>query len=209
MTRIFLDTREIASPVELSSLEEILKYVEDKHLAPDCVIRQIRLDGLSLDANSLRLGFPESVREISHREKVEITTGTVKEIAFDSIAEALAYLDRVETLIPSLAEGFQVSPGPEAYEKLRQLYEGFYWLNLLLEKLRARFGVDFEAGRIKNATVREHLEKFAAVLRQLIESQEKGDFVLLSDLLQYEICPLIPVWKGMFGILSERVESAD
>jgi hypothetical protein len=208
MPRIFLDTREIASPVELSSLNEILKYVEDKHLPPDCVIRQIRLDGLPLDADSLRAESPESAWEIGNRQKVEIVTGTVNEIAFDSIAEALAYLDRIETLIPSLAESFQTSPGPEAYERLRQLYEGFYWLNLLLEKLQAKFGVNLEEIRIKQLPAREHFHKFASILRQLIGSQEQRDFVLISDLLQYEIYPLIPVWKEMFEVLSERVESA-
>lgn len=207
MTRIFLDTREIASPVDLSSLEEILKYVEDKHLAPDCVIRQIRLDGLPLDGDSLRAESPTSIQEISKREKVEITTGTVKEIALDSIAEALAYLDRVEALIPSLAESFQVSPGSDAYMKLRQLYDGFYWLNVLLEKIQARFGVNLELARIQGVSAREHLEKFASILKQLIGAQEQSDFVLISDLLGYEVYPVIPAWKEMFGILSEKVES--
>jgi hypothetical protein len=208
MTRIFLDTREIASPVELSSLSEILRYIEDSHLSPNSVIRQIKLDGLPLDADSLRAEFPESVQAIGNRKKVEIVTGTVNEIAFDSIAEALAYLDRIETLIPSLAESFQSSPGPEAYEKLRQFYEGFYWLNLLLEKLQARFGVNLEEVPIRQLPGREHLQKFASILRQLIGSQEQRDFVLISDLLQYEIDPLIPIWKEMFGILSEKVELA-
>ena len=194
--------------MELSSLNEILRYIEDSHLSPDSVIRQIRLDGLPLDADTLRAEFPKSVQDIGNRDKVEIVTGTVSEIAFDSIAEALAYLDRIETLIPSLAESFQTSPGPEVYERLRQLYEGFYWLNLLLEKLQARFGVNLEEVRIRQLPGREHLKKFSSILKQLIGSQEQRDFVLISDLLQYEVHPLVPVWKEMFGVLSEKVELA-
>jgi hypothetical protein len=205
MTRIYLDEREIASPLELSSLDQIVKYVEDKHLSPDCVIRQIKLDGLPLTADDSPEGFSESVREVGNREKVEIFTGTVTEIAVDSIAEALAYLDRVERLTPSLAESFQISPGQEAYENLRQLYQGFYWLNLLLEKLQAKFDVSLEDIQIKEVPVREHLLKFVSILKKLIGSQEQRDFVLIADLLQYEICPLIPVWKEMFGIISKKV----
>jgi hypothetical protein len=208
MTRIYLNEKEIASPLELSSLDQILKYVEDKHLAPDCVIRQIKLDGLPLAADDSPEKFSQSVREIGNREKVEIFTGTMTEIAVDSIAESLAYLDRIERLTPSLAESFQISPGPEAYENLRRFYQGFYWLNLLLEKLQAKFGINLEDIRIKGVPVREYLQKFVSVLKQLIESQEQRDFVLISDLLQYEIYPLIPVWKEMFGIISEKVQSA-
>jgi len=208
MTRIYLDEREIASPLELSSLDQILKYVEEKHLPPDCVIRQIKLDGLHLNANESSEEFSRSVQEIGNREKIEILTGNVTEIAVESIAESLSYLDRIEKLTPSLAVSFQVSPGPETYEKLRQLYQGFYWLNLLLEKLEAKFRLNFEDIRIKEAPVREHLQKFISILKQLIASQEQRDFFLISDLLQYEIYPLIPVWKEMFGIILEKMQSA-
>jgi hypothetical protein len=208
MTRIFLDEREIASPLELTSLDGILKYIEDTHLSSDSVIRQIKLDGLPLLLDYSRKDFAESVWEIGDREKIEIFTGSVTEIASDSIAESLAYLDQVEKLTPSLAESFQISPGPEAHDNLRHLYEGFYCLSLLLEKLRARFDLDLENVRIRDVSVREHLQKFASVLKELIGSQEQRDFVLISDLLQYEIYPLIPVWREMFGVVAEKVRPA-
>jgi hypothetical protein len=205
MTRIFLDEREIASPGELSSLNQILKYVEDTHLSSDSVIRNIKLDGLPMVSDDWRKGFPESVREIGKREKIEIFTGSVLAIALESIDESMAYLDRIERLTPSLAESFQISPGPEAYENLRHLYEGFYCLNTLLEKLQARFDLKIEDIPIGEIPVRQHIQKFASVLTELIQSQEQRDFVLMSDLLQYEIYPLIPVWKEMFGICLRKL----
>jgi hypothetical protein len=205
MTRIFLDDKEIASPRELSSLDQILKYIEDTHLSSDCVIRNIKLDGLPLVVDDWHKEFPESVREIGNREKIEILTGSVIEIAVESITESMAYLDRIERLTPSLAESFQISPGPEAYENLRHLYEGFYCLNTLLEKLQARFDLKIEDIPISKIPVRQHLQKFASILKELIQSQEQRDFVLMSDLLQYEIYPLIPVWKEMFGICFKKL----
>jgi hypothetical protein len=66
------------------------------------------------------------------------------EIALDSIGQAGEYLDRVEAAIPSLSTAFQTAPSPEAFQHLRQLYEGFYWLNLLLDKLKANFHMNFD-----------------------------------------------------------------
>ncbi|MCK7492399.1 MAG: hypothetical protein MZW92_12930 [Comamonadaceae bacterium] len=39
----------------------------------------------------------------------------------------------------------------------------------------------------------------------MIESHQRSDFNLISDLLEYEVLPYIPAWKEIFGILSQRV----
>ena len=45
-------------------------------------------------------------------------------------------------------------------------------------------------------------------MKQLVQSQEKGDLVLISDLLEFEILPMIAVWKEMFLIIQEKVRAA-
>jgi hypothetical protein len=206
MTRFFLDSQEISLPFDASSINQILKHVEDFHLSPNTVVRQIQVDGLPLLVDSGETG--DLLCQIENRDKVEIFTGTIAEIAFDSIGQACEYLDRVEAAIPSLSMAFQSLPGPEDFQHLRQLYEGFYWLNLLLDKLKTNFHMNYDDALVQGIPAREHQQKFIAVLKQLIESQERSDFGLISDLLQYEILPLVPVWRELFGIVSEKVNVA-
>jgi hypothetical protein len=104
--------------------------------------------------------------------------------------------------------GFQMTPGPESFESLRQLYEGFYWLNLLLDKLAASFEIDLSDVLIQETPAREHHQKFITILKQLIDSHERGDLILISDILEYEILPLVPIWKEMFGIILKKVSVA-
>jgi len=205
MTRFFVNDREIPPPLNAASLEQVLKYVEDAHLPPDSLIRHIQIDGLPFVPNVSPKDQSEMLSEIPKRGKVEIFTGTIAEIARHSITEALAYLDRIEALTPSLAESFRVSPSVESFRDLRQLNEGFYWLNLLLDKLKTNYRVDLKEIRIQEATAQEYCHRFVSILKQLVESQEKRDFVLISDLLEYEILPLVQVWKELFGVISERV----
>jgi hypothetical protein len=206
MTRYFLDSQEIAIPFDAFSIDQIVKHVETYHLSPNSVVRQVQIDGLPLvpdpkEQFNLRC-------EMEKRDRVEIITGTVREVAIDSITEALDYLDRAESAIPSLSNTFQTSPSPETFQNLRQLSEGLYWLNLLLDKLKASFQISFEGVLVQGMLASEHHQKFITILKQLIESQERRDFVLISDLLQYEICPLVPVWREMFQIASEKVNAA-
>ncbi len=204
MTKFYINEREIAPPLDVSSLDKALKEIEDAHLTSNSVVRQIQVDGVPVAPDDFPKIPSEMLQHLENREKIEIYTGTLAEIAHDSIAEALEYLDRIETATPSLASGFQISPGPESFENLRQLYEGLYWLNLLMDKLEASFHINFNDVRIQDVPASEHHQKFISVLKQMIDSHERGDFILIADLLEYEILPLVPIWREMFKIILEK-----
>ena len=205
MTRFFLDNKEISPPLDAASLAQILKHVEDAYLPANSVVRKIQIDGRPLMAESFSESQPEMLSQILNREQVEIFTATLSEIANDSIAEARSYLDRIEAAIPSLAESFRISPDPEAFRNLRQLCEGFYWLNILLDKLKTNFQLQFENMPIQGISAAEYHQRFISILHQLVESQQTGDFVLISDLLEYEILPLVPIWKEMLGAVLAKM----
>jgi hypothetical protein len=205
MARFYINQREFAPPLEASSLDQILKYAEQSHIPPNSVIRQIHIDGIPMMPDSSPGDQSGVLSQLQSRDKVEIFTGTLEEIARDSITEAIDYLARIEAETPSLAMGFQVSPGSESFESLRQLYEGLYWLNVLLGKLEACFREPLKDVLIQGVPAQEHHQKFISILKQLIESHEKGDLVLISDTLEFEILPLVPVWKEMFSIILNKV----
>jgi hypothetical protein len=203
MTRIFINEREIPSPPpSLTSLDAILKHIEQSYLAPKDVIRQIQVDGLPLLVDDSGTVPSNLIQGIEKRERVEITTGTLQEIARDSVREAISYLDRIETVIPSVASSFRVFPGPEAFADLKELCSGFYWLNVLLARLRECYK------SLLGVPLPEQHQRFISVLQQLVNSQENDDFVLIADLLEYEVLPFIPVWKEIFVDIARKMEAA-
>jgi hypothetical protein len=206
MTKFYVNEREIAPPLDVSSLDKVLKQIEEDHLPPNSVVRKIQIDGIPLMSDDIPVNSSGLLQSLQVQEKVEIYTGTLAEIARDSISEALDYLDRIEAATPSLASGFQTYPGPESFEGLRQLYEGLYWLNLLMDKLETGLKISLQNILINNVPAREHHQKFIAVLKQMIDSQEKGDFILIADLLVYEILPLVPIWREMFTVILKKVD---
>ena len=205
MTRFFINDKEIAPPLDVSSLDQIIKQVEAAHLLPNTVVRKIHIDGLPLLPQGESDSPSELLEQMEKREKIEIYTGTLAEIANDSIEEAFAYLNRIEAATPSLAESIRFCPNAETFDNLRQLCEGFYWLNLLMDKLQANFQVHLENMMVRGVPAAEHQQKFISVLKQLVESQEAGNFVLIADLLEYEFLPLVTVWREMLGIISSRM----
>ena len=190
-------------PPGIQFLDQVIKHIEVNELPPCTLIRQVHVDGEPVVSQATDGNGNQFPSWISVREKVEIFTGTVAEVAGEATQEALFYLDRVEAITPSLASSFQVSPGPEAFEQLKQLYQGFYWLNLLSQRVGAITGFDPETRFLPETTASEYHRKFVSILKRLVEAQETEDFSLISGLLEYEILPLIPDWKALFRTLNE------
>jgi hypothetical protein len=200
MTKLYVNNQEIAPPPpSISSLEQIIKHVEDNLLPPNAVIKQVNLDGSPIDASASQNDPALLLGDLTQREKIEIFTCTLKEIALDSIREASSYLERAETLTPSIASSFRDFPGPEAFETLKQLYDGFYWLTMLLDRLELVFKIDLDGTVVSGTSIREYHQKFLSILKQLVTAQEQEDFILIGDLLEFELIPIIPVWKSLFA----------
>jgi hypothetical protein len=206
MTRIFVDNREIESPKDYSSMSQILKYVEDSHLAQNSAVWQIQVNGLPLIPNSFSKNRDRTaLGPMNDSDKVEIVTGTLAEIARHAVSEALDYIDFIESAIPSLVRSFRTNPPPESFKKLPDLYEGLYWWNLLLDKLKADFLNQSEDVALWKDSESDYYQKLVSILKRLIESQEKECFVRIANLLEREIIPLIPIWRGMLGAVAQRV----
>jgi hypothetical protein len=129
----------------------------------------------------------------------------LREVVCNTVAGALHYLDQVESIIPSLAVDFQDTPGLEAFQNLLQLYEGLHCITLLVDMLTGSFCVNLEGVFIQGVSVSEHRRRFISVLKRLIDSQAKKDFVHIPELLQVEVAALLPVWEEMFGIVLQKV----
>jgi hypothetical protein len=203
MTRLLIDKREVAQlPPDLTSLEQVVRMVEADHLSSDTIIRDIRIDGQPLTNAEDEFRIPD---RIDSRDTIEIITSTVGEVALDSIREATVYLGRIEKATPLLAMGFRSQCDRHDFENLKQFYEGFYWINLLLDRLERSFEIRLETITVNGLSAREHHLHLAALLKEVIEAHEKRDFGLVADLLEYEIAPLIPACKDLFAAVGQRV----
>jgi hypothetical protein len=201
MTRLFVDAREIApTPSAFSSMDDVIRHVEAGHLPPGSVIRRIEIDGSPFEGSQ---PAARQAHAFTSRERIEIFTGTLRDVAIDSIGEAVLYLDRIEAVTPALSLSFRSTPQPQAFGSLRQLYEGFYWMNLLVDRLEKSFGLNLEAITIKGVSAREHHDRFLSVLKQMVSAHERQDFLYIADVLEYEILPIVPIWKEMFKKVAE------
>ena len=206
MIRIFIDDKQIAPPEDCSSLSRILKYVDEAHLAKNSVVRHIQVNGHLITPNNLPGSAPNAMpHRLENRDKVELFTGNIAEIARGSISEVLDDLERIETLTPSIINSVRTDPSSDSFGNVRQLYEGFCWMDLLFDKLEDDFPVHLEDAQLGKGFEPECRRKSAAALKRLKDSQEEGDFVRVSDLLEREILPFVPLLRETLIAMAQKV----
>jgi len=207
MTQYFVNGREIEIPQGFASFDQLLKHVEDHCLEPTDIIRKINVDGRSFEAESLRNDNGD-FDPTGKWEKVEIVTGTLAEIAAESLAGAQDYLEKIESAAPALAAKFQDFPESEDFNNLGSLCEGFYFLSVLLDKLASGYQLKLDEIIVRGVSIRAQLLKFADIVKQLNEAQEKQEYLLIADTIEYEILPVVPVWKELFEAVSRKIGQA-
>ncbi len=209
VTRFFLNEAEIpAPPPGISSLESMLRHVEQNYLSADSVVRQVQIDGLPILTGDMPVPSPVKYEGSEDWRRVEFRTGSLREAAIEAVREATSFVDRVETVIPSLVMSFQSGPGPESLVSLREMLAGFRWLDLLLNRLCD--GLRFPASEPSQPgdPYPGCREKSVHILRQLISAQEGREFERLADLLEYEVLPLLPGWRASLDYILRRIERA-
>ena len=165
---------------ETAALEEIFakinQFLEDSGL----VLSHLRVDDTEVYTDFYNY-LKERIDEIN---LIEVEVRTVAAILQDALLTAEEYLGQALPEIETLAAEFYQGPSGESWERFQQLLDGVDWLNQLVTVID------------QNTTKPERWQDYLAVadrlrdeLQNLQEALENRDYVMIGDLLNYEIIP--------------------
>lgn len=115
---------------------------------------------------------------------VEVEVRTAAGILRDALLTAEEYLEQALPEIESLAAEFYQGPSEESWERFQQLLEGVEWLNQLVAVI--------DQNKQKPGNWQDYIsliDRLKEQLQSLHEALETRDYVVIGDLLKYEITP--------------------
>lgn len=199
MTRFFLDDRDVTGQVWPSgNLKEVLEKLEQAgaHLC----IKEVRLDGEPLVLNVFR---PEALdsRQLQVLSEVRIIQAKPTEIAARAVDGFQDFLKQLPPRLLELAAGLRSGNQQQAFKDLGRLLESYNELNNLLGLLLEMklLPEDWREPGDKPAAPR-----FQELIQELIRCQEERDFMLMADLVEYEL----PARNSEFLELMEKAQKA-
>lgn len=119
------------------------------------------------------------------------------QLAKETLVDAAEYIKRLLGAIDDIVDKFLSGREDLALTDYVNFVEGIQWLFTVIQLTK-----DYVA-ELGLTVISD--EKFVAVLNELIEAFENRDYVLVGDLLNYEIKPIIEKWDITFREIVNRV----
>lgn len=189
----------------VADLAGLVGEIKAAKFEPGELIVSLTVDGERMDVHALETeGNPTPVSEIN---SVQIVT--IKR-PFEKAAELLRgmgeYLGRLSEGARGVADKFRVGSEEEANTHLGKALEGLGVFTELVETVKNLSRTDLsvipdEAGESLSAKEARLLK----TLKDLEAAQTNRDWVLVADILEYDVAPLIAEWRKLLPLVEREL----
>ncbi len=192
-------------PVDFShlrSLEEALVELNERFVPSGEQLFQVLINGEFFTER-----YP---RESRYMELKEVTTLDLKTIPDAEMArvisgEAVQQAGILCQAIEKSARLFRVAAEDEANHYFAQVLEALRWLLMTGETAGQVLQVDLgQAVSLRGGQTSKYLLSLQGLLDEMLEISEDEDYILLADLMEYELLPMVREWQEILRNLASQ-----
>lgn len=186
-------------PVDFShlrSLEEALVELNDRFLPAGEQVFQVRINGEFFSERYPRESRYMELKEIS---SLDLKTLPDADMARLIVGEAVQQAEILCQAIEQSARLFRVSAEDEANHYFAQVLEALRWL--LITGGNASQVLQGE-GAGEGGQVARFLQNLQGLLDEMLNIGQDEDYILLADLMEYELLPMVREWQDILKNLA-------
>lgn len=176
---IYIDNSKLDFQIEIDdTLDTIVKSVEEFAKNNGRVVVEVKVDGKDL-------GELEN-KGIATIEDIEFFTKSGRIIALEAIQEMNGYIERLKNGSKQLVDEINNGDGGKISQMTLDAIDGLEWIYNILYSIENISTINYtEIGFQKT------FEKYQDIIRDILESLEDKDEMLLADLMEYEIPDIV------------------
>lgn len=192
-------------PVDLShlrNLEEALMELNEKFIPTGEQLFQVQINGQFFTER-----YPRESRYITLGEvsTLDLKTVTDSDLARGILGDAAL---KVQTLVEALEKGaalFRLAAEDEANYYFAQVLDALRWLLQTGEGACQVLDVDLaKECSPQIGDVADFLKRFQDLLDEMLQVYQEEDYILLADLMEYELLPMVQEWQKILSLLSHH-----
>ena len=182
--KIWVDDQERKDLSLLTSPDEILKAVEEEAAHSGRVVADIRIDGMTVDAEAFRSLGLMTDRGSGHTAAFTLTP--LRTLLRESLDTAVEYSQKLTSGAEEIAAQFERGEAGKALPTLSQLFDGLGWLISIYDRCRTFMPVPVRVD--EEAAMKG---KILETLRLLVRLADEGDFAAMALTLRWELLPSV------------------
>ena len=188
--KLLINGKEEALSFSGEMLGDFIVHVEQGGVAQGNVVRSIKLNG---QESSLDSSVTQKV-PLSEIKTLEIEVSTLSGIIDKNIENANTYLTRLIPGIEKAVELFRTGSEQEANQFFINIIDGMDWFSQVLDMILAAKEISLDTV-ISGKSIQDRQASLVDFTQQMVDANKNKDWVLLADLLEYEILPYYKEWS--------------
>jgi len=193
----------------IKSFGELMSLVARRAEKDGARVLQVRLNGEDItgrDRSHLEMLPLERIQEL------DVETGDPKVLARSMLYSVADFLEKLLLELQNTAERFRVGSDERSHQSYLRCLDGLQVFMHSLEKCRRLLGLSFELIFVPSTqggneiTVAENRRRLFEVLDAMIEAQINQDWILLADLLECELQPVLQDWRQIIPVVLQKTQ---
>ena len=146
--------------------------------------------------------FPSDDRETLQKKPadincLEVELANLKDLVATNLSNALDYLEKLIPGFDQAADLFRTGNEQEANKYYIQILDGMDWFSEVVNVVMSSEG----EGQEPENSLRIRQAKLTDLMSQMLEANKNQDWVLLADILEYEMTPFYKEWQTILSKL--------
>lgn len=198
--KIVVNGHEETRTFQGESLKDLLEDILEKNTLEGQSAARVRINEEDLPVDQ------EATYEtpVSAIQSLEVEFSSLARILRKNIINAEDYLERLVPAIGMAADLFRSGSEQEANRVFVSIIDGIGWLSEVVEMVAAALYGDGRDKTFDGESIKDRQTRLLALSEEMLKANKNKDWVLLADLLDYELLPYYKEWQDLWPRIREE-----
>jgi hypothetical protein len=202
---VLVDQRKVQLETStVRNLEEVLFKLMADEIKKENIITAVIVNG---QIYSEKVPHDASRVPIQDIRTLEIQTMSTEEVAWHFLIQSAKQIDRLIENARSVAELFRIADEGEANEEYASFLESLRLFLQMVNETQAILNLPLNRIPFQGEPVEKKIQGLSALIDRMHQVQKDEDWVMLADLLEYELVPALDEWKLILSVLQAKKEN--
>ena len=199
MFKVNIDQKEVnIDDSSLRTFGELMDKISEKFLN-NKIITKVRLNKESFTLEELKY-YPLKEDGIKF---LEIETDYLNNMKEKGLFLLKEYISKLIPQMEESSELLRIEDELEANQHFAICIEDLRLLINLIESTGSVLHIDFNEITFSNLP-KNRMERFSSHIKEIVISQENNDWIMLADLIEYELIPMLKEWEQIVEFVQKN-----
>jgi len=198
---VVIDGQTRKLPMEMGlPFEQVMQEVKKTMVDPGISITRVKLNGEDITGSSWERFADTTVEKI---KILELETGDVKKLAVETLDSLREFTDSLVDELKRAAEQFRLGNEMEGGDVFSRALDGIQLVNHTTAMVERNLEIESRYSQGNGDSMSHQFGNMEAIIEDMFASQTDRDWVLLADLIEYELIPHFAKRQKILGMWKE------